>query len=163
MRGVLLWLIGIPIPVIILLYLFHAIYLISGNLMTVDLRALLFFVISVFGVTIAVAAMAQDAIVINKTRHSIVSGTVSAVSGNIVTLETAGKQIRVDVGDLRLQGAARDLLAPGTNVTVEGRFKHFGETPEMDADQILRSGSAGLTDTDATLLDRNRTNSQHYR
>lgn len=98
------------------------------------------------------AAIAEDTLIINKGNDSVVSGMVTDVSGDTVTIENGGSKIHIDLEELDLDSSVREILQPGTHITAQGRFQDFGETPEFEAHSLVRTGNDNITGTEAILL-----------
>lgn len=100
---------------------------------------------------------AEDTLILDKDRDSVVSGTVISGTSDSLLILNNNNEIKVDLSNLDLDSGARELLKPGTQVIVEGRFKDQGATPEFEADRLLRNGDESISSSDAILLNHGLT------
>ncbi len=119
------------------------------------LKALTFICIFALVAYFDFAAMAEDTMIISKGNDSVVSGIVTDVSGDTVTIINGDSKIHISLDELDLDSSVREIIQPGTHIVVQGRFEDFGDTPEFEAHSLVRTGGGAITGTDAILLNKN--------
>lgn len=98
--------------------------------------------IAAYFTTITVHAQ-QDAIQLNSNNIATVVGTVKEANDNYLVVTSAGKDIRVVLDDVHMQGEADTVFTPGMTVTVDGKMQgdDFG-VPLMDAKSVTATSPA---------------------
>src|ERR1700741_1393705 len=81
------------------------------------------------------AAGAEDILVLDKNDSAAVSGQITAIGKESLTLLSNGKEITVDTRHMNLDGDLSDVLEIGANVMVEGALDAKG----IDAQRIVRT------------------------
>jgi hypothetical protein len=101
----------------------------------------------ILGVT--VTAWADDTLILDKGKDSVVSGTVTDVRGDTVTIRNNNELIKIDLDSIDLDRSVSDLIQPGMEITAQGKFKDLGATPTFEAESILRNTTANGSSTAA--------------
>ncbi len=83
------------------------------------LAALMF--IAAYFTTITVNAQA-DAIQLNANNTAVITGTVKEADENFLIVNSAGKDMKIVLDDVHLQGPADTVFEPGMTVSAEGRM-----------------------------------------
>ena len=95
---------------------------------------------------------ANDVVVIDKmSNNSIVSGTITRISGESIFVENAGREIEVELDDLDIDNIG-NVFAPGMSVTAKGDFTDDGNTPVMEAEEIVRADNTTSAAQDAQMM-----------
>ena len=100
--------------------------------------------IAAYMTTITVNAQPQqDSIVFGQNELTSVTGTVKEADEDWVVITTAGKDMRIDLGDVHLNTEADTVFKPGMSVTADGRMngEDFG-VPVMKAKSIAATAPA---------------------
>ena len=93
----------------------------------------------------AAKANPPDVIQLNADRPGVVTGTVTTAEEDYLIINTAGREMRINLEEVDLQNDAGTVFAPGMDVTVEGEMQgeDFG-MPIMLAKSITaREAAAG--------------------
>ena len=64
----------------------------------------------------------QDAIQLNANQGAVVTGTIKEADENFVIIDSAGKDMKIVLDRVKMQGEADTVFQPGMNVTVEGKM-----------------------------------------
>lgn len=100
--------------------------------------------VAAYMTTITVNAQPQqDSIVFGQNELTSVTGTVKEADEDWVVITTAGKDMRIDLGDVHLNTEADTVFKPGMTVTADGRMngEDFG-VPVMKAKSIAATAPA---------------------
>lgn len=102
------------------------------------------------GLTFVIAtANADDTLILDKGKNSVVSGTVTDVRGDTITIRNNDELIKVELDSLDLDRSVKDLIEPGMEITAQGRFSDVGASPVFEAESILRNTTANGSSTGA--------------
>ncbi len=63
-----------------------------------------------------------DAIQLTENNRAVITGTIVSAEDNVVIVNAAGKDMKVDLTDVKLKAPADDVFEAGMNVTVEGEM-----------------------------------------
>lgn len=99
--------------------------------------------IAAYFTTITVQAQPQDAIQLNSSNIATVVGTVKEADDNYLIVTSAGKDMKIVLDDVHMQGEADTVFSVGQTVTVDGQMKgdDFG-MPLMSAKTITATSPA---------------------
>lgn len=105
------------------------------------LAALMF--LAAYFTTITVQAQPQDGIALGQNESASVSGTVKEADENWVIVTSAGKDIKIVLDDVGLNGPTDTMFTPGMTVTADGKMTgdDFG-MPIMEAKVISATSPA---------------------
>lgn len=70
----------------------------------------------------AQVAAPQDAIQLNASQGAVITGTIKEADENFVIIDSAGKDMKIVLDRVKLQGEADTVFQPGMSVTVEGKM-----------------------------------------
>lgn len=92
--------------------------------------------------TITVHAQ-SDGITLTSNKMASVTGTVTEADENWIVVNSAGKDMRIVLDDVHMQGEADTIFTPGMTVTVDGTMAgdDFG-TPLMKAKTVTATAPA---------------------
>lgn len=111
--------------------------------------AMLMFLAS-YMITVRVNAQpaAQDAIQLNASEGAVITGTIKEADENFVIIDSAGKDMKIVLDRVKMQGEADTVFQPGMNVTVEGKMDgdDFG-MPLVEAYSITATEPAAVPPT----------------
>jgi hypothetical protein len=86
-----------------------------------------------------------DVIQLSNTGPAVVTGTVIEADENYVVIDSAGTQMRVDLGEVDLEDEADTVFKRGMDVTVEGEMNgHDFGTPIVVAKTITAREDASI-------------------
>ncbi len=111
--------------------------------------ALLFF-IAAYLTTITVHAQETlttgDAIQLRANNEAVITGTVVSADGNVVVINSAGRDMKVDLDKVDLKTPAQNVFQEGMSVTVQGKMRgeDFG-VPLVEATSITASSGPSTT------------------
>jgi hypothetical protein len=73
---------------------------------------------------------AADVVQLNENAPALITGTITAASGNIVMIDSGGKPMKIVLDEVELKAPAEDIFTVGTNVSVQGEITgdDFGTT-----------------------------------
>ena len=99
--------------------------------------------IAAYFTTITVQAQPQDAIQLNSNNVATVVGTVKEANDNYLIVTSAGKDMKIVLDDVHMQGEADTVFTAGQTVTVDGMLKgdDFG-MPLMKAKTVTATSPA---------------------
>lgn len=63
-----------------------------------------------------------DAIQLTENNRAVITGTIVSAEDNVVIVNAAGKDMKIDLTDVKLKAPADDVFEAGMNVTVEGEM-----------------------------------------
>ncbi|MGB4106431.1 MAG: hypothetical protein WBK55_01390 [Alphaproteobacteria bacterium] len=93
---------------------------------------------------VSVPASAEQTLILDKMDNSIVSGPITRVDGESLFINYSGREIEVQLDDLDVdEKNISNLFAPGMNITAKGVFDEDGDTPVMDAKEVIRADADG--------------------
>lgn len=64
----------------------------------------------------------QDAIQLNANQGAVITGTIKEADENFVIIDSAGKDMKIVLNRVKMQGEADTVFQPGMSVTVEGKM-----------------------------------------
>ena len=111
--------------------------------------ALLFFV-AAYLTTINVQAQETlttgDAIQLRANNEAVITGTVVSADGNVVVINTAGRDMKIDLDKVDLKTPAQNVFQEGMSVTVQCKMngEDFG-VPLVEATSITASSGPSTT------------------
>lgn len=121
-------------------------------------RAFLFLLLFAAAYMISVSVRAQgddttivvgpgDAIQLNDNNDALITGTIVSAAGRTLIIDSAGRQMRVDLSDVKTQGQADELFRPGMAATVNGTIEgdHFGMP-------LIRATSITVSESPASVI-----------
>ena len=104
---------------------------------------------------LAVGAHADDTLILDRGNDSVVSGTVTQVRGDTITILNNNEEIKVELDKLDIDRSLKDLIEPGMEITAQGKFSDLGATPVFEAESILRNTNANGSSAGAAATLRN--------
>lgn len=113
-----------------------------------------FAVLAVLAAFTVPPALASETLLLDKSNDSIVSGTITRVQGESVFVTNSGRDIEIELDNLGVDRKINDLFQPGMQITAKGRMDDDGHTPVLKADEIVRSDTGTVMNTEALLLNK---------
>lgn len=86
------------------------------------LAALMFLASYMITVRVNAQPATQDAIQLNANQGAVITGTIKEADENFVIIDSAGKDMKIVLNRVKMQGEADTVFQPGMSVTVEGKM-----------------------------------------
>lgn len=94
----------------------------SLNVNRLLMAALMFIASYMITITVNAQQPAADAIQLNENDVTVITGTVKSAEENFVIIDSAGKEMKIVLDKVDMNGPADTLFSPGMQVTVDGRM-----------------------------------------
>lgn len=111
-------------------------------------RAFMTFLIFAAAYLVTVSVRAQDAVIVgpgdaiqlNENDQALITGTITSVDKGSIIINSASREMKVDLSDVKMKTAASDIFKPGMSVTINGEMNgdDFG-MPVVKAKSITAS------------------------
>lgn len=93
-------------------------------------RAFMTFLIFIAAYLVTVSVRAQDAVIVgpgdtiqlNENDQALITGTIVSTENGSVVIDSAGREMKVDLSDVKMRTDASDIFKPGMPVTIQGKM-----------------------------------------